>query len=195
MEKNPFNIPNFFSMLRLLLIPFFFLSMYYFFVKNIEIMLWVARGIFVVIFLSDFLDGFLARRWGEITALGSVLDPVADKLFVIASFVLLAVFDKLSAWLTVTVVAKDILVSIGWSLKVLLYETVEVNPSSLGKMATAMQFFIIFTIVMFLPQVSILWLEILTVVLTLAALIQYGYQFMQLAGGYMNGNLNKKETK
>jgi len=43
--------------------------------------------------------------------------------------------------------------------------------------------------------VSILWLEILTVVLTLAALIQYGYQFMQLAGGYMNGNLNKKETK
>ena len=67
----PVNIPNFLSMLRLLLVPVFFLTMYYY-LDGMEMMLWAARTVFVVIIISDFLDGYLARQLREITSLGSV---------------------------------------------------------------------------------------------------------------------------
>jgi CDP-diacylglycerol--glycerol-3-phosphate 3-phosphatidyltransferase len=173
-------------MLRVLLVPFFFLAMYYH-VMGTEVVIWFARALFVVIVVSDFLDGYLARRLRETSTLGSVIDPVADKLFVMASFVLLTVFDRISPWLTITVVAKDIIVSIGWCLMVMLYDKVKVDPSLLGKAATCLQFFIVFVIVMFPPAFYTVWLEFLTAGVTTAALIQYTFQAMQIASG-LNGN-------
>lgn len=185
----PVNIPNFLSMLRLLLVPVFFLTMYYY-LDGMELMLWVARAIFIIIIVSDFLDGYLARQLREITSLGSVLDPVADKLFVTASFVLLTVFHKIHPWVTITVVAKDILVSIGWCLMAMLYDKIEVNPSLLGKAATCLQFLLVFMIVMIPPLfTNLVWLEFLTAGFTIAALIHYGMLALKQTGGF-NGNKN-----
>jgi cardiolipin synthase len=172
-------------MLRLLLVPVFFLFMYYYLIGTTA-MLWYARIVFAVIMITDFLDGYLARRWQEITSLGSILDPVADKLFVTASFVLLAAFDKVSAWLTIIVVAKDIFVSIGWWLMVILYDKIEVNPSLLGKVATALQFFTVFTVVMFPQGFHSILLEFITAAATIAAIIHYGSMAAKLSSG-LNG--------
>lgn len=186
---RPFSIPNFFSMIRILLIPFFFLSMYYYLI-GMEMMLWLARITLVIIVISDFLDGYLARRLQETSTFGSVLDPVADKLFVTASFVLLTVFDKISEWLTITVVAKDLLVIIGWLLLAMLYQKVGVNPSLLGKAATALQFLTVIAIVILPAGFNSLWLEFITGTVTIAALFLYAYQTLQFVGG-LNG---KAET-
>jgi len=176
------NLPNFLSMTRLLLVPCFFLAMYYFLKGHILTLTW-AQIILVVIVASGFLDGWLARRRGEVTALGSILDPLADKLFVTASFILLSVFDRIPAWLTILVVTKDILVSIGWCVQVLLYHQVEVNPSLLGKIATGLQFATVLAVIFDLPAIPSGGLQYLTGLVTVSALLHYVYLALQHTNG------------
>ena len=92
------NLPNFLTLLRILTIPVFleFLSYHFY---------WEALVVFAIGGLTDFLDGFVARWMKQQTALGAYLDPVADKLLVITSFIMLgsdrAAFpcgSQLSSW-------------------------------------------------------------------------------------------------
>ncbi len=170
-------------MSRLLLAPLFFMCLYYWMAYPIDyaFMRWWCRGILLYILISDFFDGYLARALGNVTTFGSLLDPLADKLFVISTYVLLSVFDKTSAWLTIVIVSKDILVTIGWIASALLFDKTEVQPSGIGKAATAMQFFTVFIIVM-LPAAGIpkSILEFLTGMLTLFAMSHYVYLGLQL---------------
>ncbi|MEW6236647.1 MAG: CDP-alcohol phosphatidyltransferase family protein [Candidatus Omnitrophota bacterium] len=168
------NLPNGLSMTRLLMVPCFFLFTYYW-LKGENWMLWPARAILLLIVASDFFDGYLARVRGEVTQLGGILDPLADKLFVTASFVLLAVFDKIHDWLAITVVTKDILVSIGWCVFAVLFDKVDVEPSNLGKTATALQFFTVFAVVILPSSFPIVVLEYLTAAGTIMALVHYAY--------------------
>ena len=180
------NLPNFLTMMRLLLVPSFFLVMYYYFAGETFMMFW-ARIILIFVVFSDFLDGFLARKWGEQTSLGSVLDPLADKLFVTASFILLAVYNRIPPWLTIIVVTKDILVSIGWCVLAVLYQKVDVSASFFGKLATALQYGTVCIIVLLPPNIPLLGLEYATAIVTLLALLQYGY----LASQHTNGSSRK----
>ena len=172
------NLPNYLSMLRLLLVPCFFLTLYYYLTGE-EFMLWWTRGILCFIVASDFLDGYLARLRSEVTKLGSLLDPLADKLFVTASYVLLAVYNQVPPWLAIIVVAKDILVTIGWCSVAMLYDKVDVMPSFLGKMATVFQFVTVCVIVLLPKSVPKSILEYVTAVSTILALLHYGYQAIQ----------------
>ncbi len=178
------NLPNAISMLRLLLIPCFFLVMYYY-LAGVEIMLIPTRAILILIVISDFLDGFLARRLGEVTTFGSLLDPLADKLFVTASYLLLTAFGQIPAWLTITVVAKDVIISLGWCILAVLYNKLEANPTFLGKTATALQFITIFIIVMFPSFFAIRGLEYMTAGFTVLALIHYIYLGLQHSPAYI----------
>ena len=182
-------------MMRLFLVPSFFLVMYYYFVGYAWMLGW-ARVLLVFIVFSDFLDGYLARTRGEITALGSVLDPMADKLFVTASFVLLAVFDQIPAWLAIVVVTKDILVSVGWCALAVLYGKIEVNPSLIGKAATGFQYLTVCVIVLLPAGIPLAPLEYLTAVLTVFALIHYVYQGLQHSNGQTyHENATEKEGR
>ncbi len=168
------NLPNLVTMMRLLLVPSFFLAMYYYFAGQADLLAG-ARIILIFIVFSDFLDGYLARLRGETTALGSVLDPLTDKLFVTASFILLAVYNRIPPWLTIIVVTKDILVSIGWCVMAVLFQKVDVSPSFLGKLCTALQYGTVCVIVL-LPPYAFLWgLEYATAAATILALMHYGY--------------------
>ncbi|MBN2328120.1 MAG: CDP-alcohol phosphatidyltransferase family protein [Candidatus Omnitrophica bacterium] len=177
------NVPNILTMSRLLLVPSFFLVMYYYFAGQDGMLLW-ARVILLFIVASDFFDGYIARIRGEMTSLGSVLDPIADKLFVTASFILLAVYDLVPAWLTIIVVAKDILVSIGWCAIAVLFQKMEVKPTFLGKLATALQYGTVCIIVLLPPHTPLWGLEYATGAATLLALLHYG----GLAAQHNNGS-------
>lgn len=167
------NLPNLFTSLRILLVPVFFLCVYYEMRGFPEMEIW-TRVTLLIIIISDFIDGYLARLLNETTVLGSLLDPFADKLFVLSSYILLAVFQKLPVWLSIIVVTKDILVVAGWVLLTLLHQTVEVKPSSLGKTATAFQFFTV-CVIIFMPKfLYIDWFYGITGFLTVAALVHYG---------------------
>jgi CDP-diacylglycerol--glycerol-3-phosphate 3-phosphatidyltransferase len=122
MKTTALNIPNQITIARLMMaIVFFILLSQYSQRAPHSGMLLVATVLFVVAAVSDFFDGYLARRWGQITTLGRVLDPLVDKVLVCGAFILLAgpgfvdehghTVTEVSAWMVVLIVGREMLVT------------------------------------------------------------------------------------
>jgi cardiolipin synthase (CMP-forming) len=127
------NLPNFLTLIRILTIPFFLVFLAYH-------RYWEALLLFIFGGITDFLDGLAARLMHQQTALGAYLDPVADKLLVITSFVMLGLIDGIPMWLGVVVVSRDILILLGFAVIYLLVEErFEAKPSIIGKWSTLLQ--------------------------------------------------------
>lgn len=133
----PINIPNALTMMRILLIPVL-VAVFYFPFKN---HLLVAAGIFAVAAITDWFDGYLARRLGQMTAFGAFLDPVADKLMVTIALVLLVErHDTLMFTLAACViVGREVVVSALREWMAELGERTSVAVSYIGKVKTAFQ--------------------------------------------------------
>jgi cardiolipin synthase len=127
------TIPNILSMLRLALVPVFLVYL----VLGDYI---VALVVLVVASLTDLLDGFLARRLGQITRLGQLLDPAADRLYIFAALVGLAAQQLVPWWIVVIIVARDVfLLALGVVLANYGFGPLPVHQ--LGKVATFALFF------------------------------------------------------
>jgi cardiolipin synthase len=96
------TVPNVLSMLRLLLVPVFLLLV----VRGAYV---AALLVLVVASLSDLLDGYLARRFDQVTRLGQLLDPAADRLYIFAALVGLAANGLVPWWIVVVIVARDVM--------------------------------------------------------------------------------------
>jgi len=101
------NLPNALTLLRIFLVPFLVVVLLTKF-DGREI---VGLLIFLTAVATDFLDGWLARRRGEITTLGTLLDPIADKLLISAAFISLVELGLAPAWMVVVVVGREFAVS------------------------------------------------------------------------------------
>src|SRR5262247_2925013 len=125
-ETGMLNLPNTLTLLRILTVPVFleFLA-YHLYLE--------ALIVFAISGFTDFLDGLLARWMNQQTSLGAYLDPVADKLLVVSSFIMLGLIEGLPVWLTVVVVARDAIIVIGYSvIYFLVEERWEARPSRIG---------------------------------------------------------------
>ena len=98
-----------------------------------------ALSIFALAGLSDAADGFLAKRFGFATRFGRYLDPAADKLLMLASFLTLTLMGIAPWWLTAIVIGRDLAIILGVVLVVLLDLPVNVEPLFVGKISTACQ--------------------------------------------------------
>jgi len=132
-RKSQFNLPNTLTMLRIALVPVFLYTLYHRDYNH-------ALIIFGVSALTDFFDGYLARRFHELTRLGKVLDPIADKLILISSFVLCGLLGLIPLWLAILVVGRDIIVMAGVGAIYVVARTFWVDPLRLGKAAIATEF-------------------------------------------------------
>lgn len=130
------NLPNLITIIRIVLIPFFIAFLLY---HNYE----YALYIFIFAGLSDTLDGYLARKLRSFTEIGKLLDPVADKFLLTASFVVFTYLGMIPLWFTVIVLSRDLFIVIGWILMFLIWNTKAVQPSAAGKASIAMQMFLI----------------------------------------------------
>jgi cardiolipin synthase (CMP-forming) len=137
------NWPNRISLLRLLLIaPFIILLLHQ---QSVPSYRYFALGIFVIMGISDALDGYLARRLSCKSRLGAVLDPLADKALIICSAVLLTLPGscvpnaQLPDWVVVLIVGKDLWVVLGFLLLFLATGHLRVHPTRAGKLSTAGQ--------------------------------------------------------
>ena len=101
------NLPNSLTLLRIFLVPFLVVVLLTKF-DGREI---VALAIFLTATATDFLDGWLARRRREITTLGTLLDPIADKLLISAAFISLVELGLVPAWMVVVVVGREFAVT------------------------------------------------------------------------------------
>jgi len=104
-SNRVFTVPNVLSALRIVLVPVFLVLVL---VGNDV----AALVVIVASALSDFLDGIIARRFGQITKLGQLLDPAADRLFIFAAVIALAVRDVVPWWLVIVIVGRDVFLAV-----------------------------------------------------------------------------------
>lgn len=127
---------NLITILRIILTPVFVIYL-------INGQLTAALVVFAVCTVSDGLDGFVARFFNQKSRLGAYLDPIADKLLLVTAFVVLAVMEHLPPWLTVTVIARDVMIFLGVLVIHFNGLDMEVRPSVVSKVNTWFQFFTI----------------------------------------------------
>jgi CDP-diacylglycerol---glycerol-3-phosphate 3-phosphatidyltransferase len=103
MSTLKLNLPTLLTLSRIVLIPVFIFTVY----------LHPVFGaiIFAIASLTDFLDGYFARRSGDITKFGIILDPIADKFLVISALIVLVDMERLAAWIAITIVVREFLVT------------------------------------------------------------------------------------
>jgi len=105
--QESLNLPNFITLTRILLIPVFVI-LFASLTTNRSLS---AALVFVVAAVTDLLDGYLARRNGQVTTLGKLLDPIADKLLVLSALILLVNVDRVSALVAILIIAREVAVT------------------------------------------------------------------------------------
>jgi len=184
----PVNIPILLTWLRIVMIPLM-IGIYYFpdawivgVSRDVAAML-----VFIVAGVTDWLDGYLARRWNETSAFGAFLDPVADKLVVAAALIMLVQLGRLDAILASIIIGREITISAlrEWMAQIGAHKSVAV--SMIGKVKTAAQMISIPMLLYHAPingfdvQKIGTWLIYVAAVLTLWSM---GY-YMRMAWPYL----------
>jgi cardiolipin synthase len=108
----PFNLPIFLTWLRVALIPIF-VGVYYLPISFMPLVMqnMVGSALFFLAAITDWFDGYLARRWNQTSSFGAFLDPVADKLMVAAALILLVELARAPTWLAVIIIGREITIS------------------------------------------------------------------------------------
>jgi cardiolipin synthase (CMP-forming) len=142
MSSRIITVPNLLTVFRMVLIPVFVSLLFY------QRFL-LALGIFVLAGVTDGLDGLLARRFDQKSQLGTILDPIADKLMLVTSFVVLSmrsVFPQplpshlpVPFWVTVAVISRDVFILVGAAAINIVTGFRGFRPSMLGKINTTVQ--------------------------------------------------------
>lgn len=127
------NIPNLLTVFRILLIPLFIVAFYSDSPNN----LLIAMIIFITAGITDVLDGYIARKYEMVTKLGTVLDPLADKLMLITVLACLTLADYITVWVIAIVVVKESLMILGSILILLSKYDIIIPANTLGKLTTA----------------------------------------------------------
>ena len=172
---NLSDIPNIISVLRfILVVPIVLLLLEQEFV-------W-ALWLFFIAGVSDGLDGYLAKRNGWITRLGSILDPLADKALLMSSFVVLAWLELIPLWLVVIVVCRDLIIVAGSTAYHFLIGKFDLEPSFISKLNTFFQIVLVLVVVfsmgiMALPDWIILVFVYSILITTLISGLNYIWVF------------------
>jgi cardiolipin synthase (CMP-forming) len=150
MKGRIWTVPNQLTLLRLGFLPIF-LSL-----TSYERYQW-ALLVLVVAGLTDLFDGWLARRLNQRSSLGAYLDPIADKLLLSSSFVILAYKHAIAWWLTIIVLSRDILILVVAIVIILISGYRPFPPSVFGKLTTFFEITLVFVTVLVLayPQTNL----------------------------------------
>jgi CDP-diacylglycerol--glycerol-3-phosphate 3-phosphatidyltransferase len=176
----PFNFPIFLTWMRIAVIPVL-VGIYYvpngvltIAEKNV-----IATIFFVFAAVTDWLDGYLARKWGQTSNFGAFLDPVADKLIVAAALLVLLNFDRVSVWVAMIIIGREITISALREWMALMGESASVAVHFVGKVKTTIQLIAISFLLYDGPFLGLdcafmgRWLIVLAAILTLWSMFYY----------------------
>jgi len=154
----------------------------------------IAFWLFMIAIITDLLDGYIARIWQQQTVVGACLDPIADKVLLVACFATLAFVQTplftIPRWFVYTVLIKELVLVIGAALLLLSHEKFSIQPTLLGKVTAAMQMvFIVWLFACYffcwVPVKTYVLMLSLLLLFVLASLLQYisiGLQVVQHKG-------------
>jgi CDP-diacylglycerol--glycerol-3-phosphate 3-phosphatidyltransferase len=132
-RREALNLPNLITLTRIALIPVFLYFTYY----ESRVDSFIAAMVYAVTSATDFLDGWVARRKNLVTVIGKFLDPLADKLIVMAALVMLVHLGRVQAWVVIAVMAREFIVT---GLRTIaMSEGIVIAAGQEGKYKTALQ--------------------------------------------------------
>ncbi len=140
-NKSSLNLPNIITSLRILLVPVFL-----YFLAGDDII--SAICILLLASITDMLDGFIARRWHQRTELGSYLDPAADKLLFISTFVIFSMKGDIPLWFTLAIILRDLIVVAGSFYFRWKTSNFKISPTRMGKWSVFFQIIILGCVLM-----------------------------------------------
>ncbi len=191
--RLPISIPNLLTGVRIVLIPVLVIVFY---LAPVEWRYLASATVFTIAALTDWLDGYLARKWGQVTPFGAFIDPVADKLIVAVALVLL-VEVYASAILAVpalVIVGREIVVSALREWMAQYSEMRSVAVSVLGKIKTIFQMVAIILLLGVGPGASIPQMVGYTLLYTAAALTLWSmYEYLKLAWPDLSSGMQPRE--
>ena len=170
------NLPNKLAMLRMILIiPFVLIIQVALSTDNLSLEIFtrlIATIIFVGAAITDYFDGKIARKYNMITNLGKLMDPLADKLLVISAMVVFTKYDRLSLWIVLVIIFRELLIT--GLRSIVAAEGVVIAAETLGKWKTTTQM-IALTIMILLPTSGIVnnILMLIPLVLTIQSGVEY----------------------
>lgn len=132
-HRQLLNLPNILTLSRIVAVPVVVVLLLF---ESRQACFWAAI-VFLVASMTDWLDGYLARKWEVVTVLGKFLDPLADKLIVMAALIMLIPLDRVPAWAVFVILARDIIVS--GIRSIASTEGIVIDASPLGKYKTIFQ--------------------------------------------------------
>jgi len=150
MQGRIWTVPNQITLLRLGILPFFLILISY------ERYRW-ALLVLVLAGFSDGIDGLLARKLNQRSSLGAYLDPIADKLLLSSSFLILAFKQQLAWWFSIIVLSRDVLILIVAAVIILITGYRPFPPSLLGKSTTFLQIVLVFVTVLMAAYPALHW--------------------------------------
>lgn len=157
------SLANKITIIRILLIPFF-ITCFIYYTPEWDFLRFIALAIFAISMLTDAIDGYIARRYYQKTKLGTVLDPVADKLLIISAFISLSMIGtlpqelRIPPWVSIVVISRDVLLALGFVIiSMHMGKEIEIKPSRLGKITTALQMITIIAVLLQFGYSYLIW--------------------------------------
>ena len=149
-----FNLPTALTWLRIVLIPVF-VGVYYLpgGMLSLPQKNWLAMSVFALAAITDWADGYLARRWGQTSAFGAFLDPVADKLMIAAALIMLVWLDRAETWLAIIIIGREIAVSALREWMAQIGKSKSVAVAFIGKVKTVAQITAIIALLLYQPVI------------------------------------------
>ena len=168
----PLNLPNALTLVRILAVPVVVVAL----LGEIDDGDVIAAVVFALAAATDGLDGYIARRRDQVTNFGKLMDPLADKMLVVAALISLVSLERLPAWIAMVIIARELAVT---GLRSIAAEQgVVIAASWLGKVKTALQIAAIFALITFDP--APLWVDLLVYLAVIFTLISGADYFLGL---------------
>ena len=169
----PINVPNVLTVIRILLVPVLIVAL----LEKTGNGDLLAAIVFAVASLTDAIDGYLARSRNWVTTFGKLMDPIADKLLVVAALITLVSLGRLQAWVAMVIISREFAVT-ALRLAAGTQQGVVISASPFGKIKTAMQVAMVIALIAVHGQPT--WLTLLvyaTVLVTVLSGVDYFFGF------------------
>lgn len=147
-NRKIFNLPNFLTVLRVIFVPLFIICLF----QKKTVYYYSALGLFIAASVTDYFDGYLARKWDQTTEFGKFLDPLADKILIQGALVSFLFLDsQLEIWMVASIILRDILITALRSVGIA--NGTDVKTFLLAKWKTAIQMGVVLILVLLFSAV------------------------------------------